>query len=41
MENLRVRVSGSMKEIKEKDPAMVREWDLAIAKQNAKQSQLR
>jgi hypothetical protein len=41
MENLRVRVSGSMKEIKEKDPAMVREWDVAIAKQNAKQNQLR
>jgi hypothetical protein len=41
MENLRVRVAGSMEQIKENDPAMVREWDLAIAKENAKESQLR
>lgn len=41
MENLRVRASGSMNEIKEKDPAVIREWDLAIAKKNAKESQLR
>lgn len=41
MENLGVRVSGSMKEIKEKDSAIIREWDLAIAKENAEESQLR
>ena len=41
MENLRVRVAGTMKEVKERDPAIIREWDLAIAKENAKESQLR
>jgi hypothetical protein len=41
MDELRVRVTGSMNEIKEKDPAIIREWDLAIAKQNANESQLR
>lgn len=41
MENMRVRVNGSMKEIKETDPAMIKEWDLAIAMENAKESQLR
>ena len=41
MENLRVRAAGSMKQIKEKDPAIIREWDLAIAKEQAKRSQLR
>lgn len=41
MENMRVRVSGSIKEIKERDPAIIREWDLAIAQENAKESQLR
>lgn len=41
MENMKVRASGSMKEIKEKDPAIIREWDLAIAKENAKDCQLR
>ena len=41
MENMRVRVCGSLSEIKENDPAIIREWDLAIAKENAKDSQLR
>jgi phage terminase large subunit-like protein len=41
MESLRVRVAGSMEQIRETDPAMIREWDLAIAKENAKDSQLR
>jgi hypothetical protein len=41
MENLRVRAAGSLEEVKAKDPAMIREWDLAIAKENSKESQLR
>lgn len=41
MENSKVRVSGNMQQIKEKDPMVVLEWDLAIAKENAKESQLR
>lgn len=41
MESMRVRVTGSLAEIKEKDPAIIREWDLAIAKENAKESQLK
>jgi hypothetical protein len=41
MDDLRVRITGNMEEIKVKDPAIIREWDLAIAKQNAKESQLR
>lgn len=41
MENLRVRAAGSMEQIREKDPAVIREWDLAIAKENARKSQLR
>lgn len=30
-----------MRAVKEADPAIIREWDLAIAKENAKDSQLR
>lgn len=41
MESMKVRVAGTIKEIKENDPAIIREWDLAIAKENAKESQLR
>lgn len=41
MENMKVRASGAMKDIKEIDPGLIREWDLAIAKENAKESQLR
>lgn len=41
MESLRVRAAGSMEQIKAKDPAIIREWELAIAKENAKESQLR
>lgn len=43
MENMRVRVCGRLNEIKENDPALIREWDLAIAKENANanDSQLR
>lgn len=41
MENMKVRVSGSLKDIKEKDSAIIQEWDLAIAMENAKDSQLR
>lgn len=41
MENMRVRACGCLNEIKENDPAIIREWDLAIAKENAKESQLR
>lgn len=41
MESMRVRVSGSLSEIKAKDPALIKEWDQAIAKENAKESQLR
>lgn len=41
MENMRVRVSGTMNEIKQKDPAIVREWDIIIAKESDKKSQLR
>lgn len=41
MESMRVRVTGGLAEIKEKDPAIIREWDLAIAKENAKESQLK
>lgn len=41
MDNQAVRVSGTMKEIKEKDPSIIKEWDTAIAKENSKDSQLR
>lgn len=41
MENMKVRVAGSLAEVKERDPAIIREWDIAIAKENAKESQLR
>jgi hypothetical protein len=41
MDKLGVRVAGSMEQIRTKDPALIREWDLAIAKENAKESQLR
>lgn len=41
MENMKVRANGSLAEIKERDPAIIREWDLAIAKENAKESQLK
>lgn len=41
MENLRVRVAGSLGEVKEADPAIIRDWDHAIAKENAKQNELR
>jgi hypothetical protein len=41
MENNGIRISGTMKEIKEQDPNIVRDWDAAIATENAKESQLR
>lgn len=41
MDNMRIRISGSLSEIKSKDPALIKEWDQAIAKENAKESQLR
>lgn len=37
MESMKVRISGTMKAIKSADPALVREWDAAIAKENAKE----
>lgn len=41
MEHLKVRAAGSMEQIRERDPVMIQEWDIAIAKENAKESQLR
>lgn len=41
MDNQAVRVSGTMKEIKEKDPSIIKEWDTAIAKESSKDNQLR
>jgi hypothetical protein len=41
MENMSVRVAGGMDEVRAKDPALVREWDSAIGKENAKDGQLR
>lgn len=41
MDNQTVRVSGTMKEIKEKEPSIIKEWDTAIAKESSKDSQLR
>ncbi|CRK93043.1 CLUMA_CG006547, isoform A [Clunio marinus] len=40
IEKLKIRVSWVMNQVKERDPAIIREWDLAIAKENAKESQL-
>lgn len=37
MDDMRVRISGTMKAIKNADPAIIREWDAAIAKENAKE----
>lgn len=37
MENMKVRIAGTMKMIKDVDPNLVREWDAAIAKENAKE----
>lgn len=37
MENMKVRIAGTMKAIKIADPALVHEWDAAIAKENAKE----
>lgn len=37
MENMKVRIAGTMKAIKDFDPSLVREWDAAIAKENAKE----
>lgn len=37
MEGMKVRVAGTMKIIKDVDPTLVREWDAAIAKENAKE----
>jgi hypothetical protein len=34
---MKVRIAGTMKAIKEVDPALVHEWDAAIAKENAKE----
>lgn len=41
MEHMRVRVAGTMSQVRENDPAIIREWDLSIAKENAKDNQLR
>ncbi|CAO1396998.1 unnamed protein product [Diamesa serratosioi] len=40
MDNQTVRVSGTMKEIKEKEPSLIKEWDTAIAKESSKDNQL-
>lgn len=37
MENMKVRIAGTMKIIKETDSPLVHEWDVAIAKENAKE----
>lgn len=36
MENMKVRIAGTLKAIRDVDPNLVREWDAAIAKENAK-----
>jgi len=41
LDNMKVRVAGTMQEIKEMNPAIIREWDAMIAKENAKEHQLR
>lgn len=41
MDSQAIRVSGTMEEIKEKDPSIIKEWDTAIAKESSKDSQLR
>lgn len=37
MEDMKVRIAGTMRSIKEVDPKIIREWDAAIAKENAKE----
>ncbi|XP_070506650.1 ATP-binding cassette sub-family C member Sur isoform X2 [Chironomus tepperi] len=38
MDDMKVRIAGTMKSIKDIDPKIIREWDAAIAKENAKES---
>ena len=40
MADSKIRVAGTMKEIMEWEPQIVREWDELIAKENAQESQL-
>ena len=37
MDDMKVRIAGTMKNIKDIDPKIIREWDAAIAKENAKE----
>lgn len=37
MDDMRVRIAGTLKSIKEVDPAIIREWEAAISKENAKE----
>lgn len=36
MGDMKVRIAGTMSSIKDVDPQIIREWDAAIAKENAK-----
>ncbi len=38
MEDMKMRISGTLKSIKESDPSLVKEWAAAIAKENAKET---
>jgi hypothetical protein len=37
MDDMKVKIAGTIKKIKEVNPAIIREWDAAIAKENAKE----
>lgn len=41
MDNSKIRISGTIKEIQEHDPDLIKDWDVAIAKENAKDNELR
>lgn len=41
MDNNKIRISGTMKEIQEHDPNLIKDWDVAIAKESAKDNEFR